>query len=100
MLYSCLVDADFLNTEAFMEGQRRDHNETSMEQLWEKFQNDISGWFPPKGELNRQHCKILERCIQEGEKQSPGLFSLTVPTGGEKQQHPWPLHWLTPESRA
>ena len=30
MLYSCLVDADFLDTEAFMDGQGRGCNETSM----------------------------------------------------------------------
>lgn len=84
MLYSCLVDADFLDTETFMEGQSRESNETSMEQLWDKLQDYISGWFPPKGELNRQRCRILERCIKEGEKQRRGLFSLTVPTGGGK----------------
>ena len=84
MLYSCLVDADFLDTEAFMDGRGRDHNDTSMEQLWDRIQGYISGWFPPKGELNRQRCKILEKCIQEGETRVPGLFSLTVPTGGGK----------------
>ena len=84
MLYSCLVDADFLDTEAFMDGRGREHNETSMEQLWDRLQSYISGWFPPKGELNRQRCKILEQCIQEGEARAPGLFPLTVPTGGGK----------------
>ena len=84
MLYSCLVDADFLDTEAFMEGQVRKANGASMEQLWDKLQAYISGWFPPKGEINRQRCHILERCIKEGEKQQSGLFSLTVPTGGGK----------------
>lgn len=84
MLYSCLVDADFLDTEAFMDGRSRAYNATSIEQLWEMIQGYISSWFPPKGELNRQRCKILERCIQEGETQVPGLFSLTVPTGGGK----------------
>lgn len=84
MLYSCLVDADFLNTETFMEGQSRAVNQTSVEYLWGKLQDYISGWFPPKGALNRQRCNILERCILEGETQRPGLFSLTVPTGGGK----------------
>lgn len=84
MLYSCLVDADFLDTETFMEGRERESNKTSMEQLWNKLQSYISDWFPPKGELNRQRCRILERCIKEGKKQQPGIFSLTVPTGGGK----------------
>ena len=49
MLYSCLVDADFLDTESFMAGRSREHNETCMEQLWNKLQSYVSGWFPPKG---------------------------------------------------
>lgn len=84
MLYSCLVDADFLDTEAFMEGQSRAALPTSMEQLWDKLQNYLSGWFPPKGELNRQRCEILQACIRAGNAQQMGLFSLTVPTGGGK----------------
>lgn len=84
MLYSCLVDADYLDTETFMEGEAREQNHTSMQQLWDKLQCYISGWFPPKSELNKQRCKILEHCMQEGEMQSRGLFSLTVPTGGGK----------------
>lgn len=83
MLYSCLVDADYLDTEAFMLGHPRAHHTASVACLWEKLQQYISGWFPPKGELNRQRCAILERCIAQA-TQSPGLFSLTVPTGGGK----------------
>ena len=84
MLYSCLVDADFLDTEAFMEGQSRAASETFVEQLWDKLQNYLSGWFPPKGELNRHRCEILQACIRAGNAQQMGLFSLTVPTGGGK----------------
>ena len=84
MLYSCLVDADFLDTETVMDGRSRETDEVSMERLWDKLQSYISGWFPPKGELDRQRCKVLERCIQAGKERSPGLFSLTVPTGGGK----------------
>lgn len=84
MLYSCLVDADFLDTEAFMEGQSREACMVSIDELWERLKNYTSDWFPPKGELNRRRCEILKRCMGEGESQSPGLFSLTVPTGGGK----------------
>lgn len=84
MLYSCLVDADFLDTEAFMKGYSREHKEASIEQLCDKLRGYISGWFPPKNDLNRQRCHILQRCIDEGNQQHPGLFSLTVPTGGGK----------------
>ncbi len=84
MLYSCLVDADFLDTEAFMEGQHRKPNDTSAALLWDKLQSYIAGWFPPQGDLNMQRCKILQRCQEQGEAHQPGLFSLTVPTGGGK----------------
>ena len=84
MLYSCLVDADYLDTEAFMEGRPREREHVPLEELWNKLQRYISGWFPPKGELNRRRCDILEGCIRQGESRAPGLFTLTVPTGGGK----------------
>ena len=85
MLFSCLVDADYTDTGAFMAGQTADDGEpASMDQLWERLQTYISGWFPPKEELNARRCAILAQCIQEGEHRAPGLFTLTVPTGGGK----------------
>ncbi|HIU33304.1 MAG TPA: CRISPR-associated helicase Cas3' [Candidatus Pullichristensenella excrementigallinarum] len=85
MLYSCLVDADYLDSEAFMVGHgRQPIGSQSIEELWEKLQSYISGWFPPEKELNQRRCAVLERCIQEGMRQPMGLFSLTVPTGGGK----------------
>lgn len=84
MLFSCLVDADYLDTETFMDGQARVYDAVSMEQLWDRLQKYINEWSPPKGKLNQYRWDILENCIQEGERQDPGLFSLTVPTGGGK----------------
>lgn len=85
MLYSCLVDADFLDTERFMAGREPPRGGgDSMETLRGRLDRYTSGWFPPKGELNRRRCEILTRCNEQGAAQSPGLFSLTVPTGGGK----------------
>ena len=85
MLFSCLVDADYTDTGEFMDGQAPDVNETpSTEHLWERLQAYIAGWFPPKGKLNARRCAILEQCIREGRRRAPGLFTLTVPTGGGK----------------
>ena len=84
MLYSCLVDADYLDTETFMFDTAREERALSIDQLWEKLEHYISDWFPPKSELNRRRCTILQHCIQEGAQRSPGLFTLTVPTGGGK----------------
>jgi len=85
MLYSCLVDADFLDTEAFMVGaeQRRGGGD-SIEVLEDKFRSYISDWFPPKTELNQERCAVLRHCLEQGEEQAPGLFTLTIPTGGGK----------------
>lgn len=89
MLFSCLVDADYLDTERFMdgnEGQKKSGwvNQADMEELDRRLQNYISGWFPPKNELNKLRCEILAACITKGKEESPGLFNLTVPTGGGK----------------
>ena len=84
MLYSCLVDADYLDTEAFMLGAEREHTADTVETLWDRLQTYLSDWFPPKNPLNESRCAILNRCIRQGETQRRGLFTLTVPTGGGK----------------
>ena len=84
MLYSCLVDADFLDTERFMEEQNVSRGgQADIEELERRLDQYIEGWFPPKGVLNEKRCQILESCIRRsGEEQ--GFFTLTVPTGGGK----------------
>ena len=84
MLYSCLVDADHLDTEWFMQGKVERGGGLDMAALDQCFQQKIQKWFPPKGALNERRCTILERCTDQGERQPPGLFTLTVPTGGGK----------------
>ena len=85
MLYSCLVDADFLDTETFMAGKEQDRGGGDpMEVLEGKLQSYVSGWFLPKTELNRERCAMLEHCMEQGKALSPGLFTLTIPTGGGK----------------
>ena len=85
MLFSCLVDADYTDTAAFINGcSDTPVPSSSMEELWRRLQSYIAGWFPPKGALNTQRCAILETCIQAGAEYEPSLFTLTVPTGGGK----------------
>ena len=84
MLYSCLVDADFLCTERFMSGHGRDSSAPTIEELERRLNAKTSGWYPPQNRLNRQRCAILDRCKAEGVSRSPGLFTMTVPTGGGK----------------
>ncbi len=84
MLFSCLVDADYLDTERFMTGgaAERDRGE-SIPMLLEKLNAHIAPWWTPSNKLNGMRCDILRTCINSagGEK---GLYTLTVPTGGGK----------------
>jgi len=85
MLYSCLVDADFIDTETFMKGAEQERGaNTSIATLEDRLCSHVSSWFPPKAGLNQERCSILQHCWEQGGKQSPGLFSLTIPTGGGK----------------
>lgn len=84
MLYSCLVDADFLDTEAFMQGKARKGNYASMGQMLERLKEYISPWWAAETALNQKRCEILRQCFERGKKESEGLFTLTVPTGGGK----------------
>ena len=83
MLYSCLVDADFLDTEQFMNGERGRGGYDDIPTLLARLQAHIEPWQQPRGELNRLRCEILNTCIEAGSK-SKGLYTLTVPTGGGK----------------
>lgn len=88
MLYSCLVDADYLDTEAFMkQGKVIRGDYASTEVLLGYFRDYVKPW------LNQSHkqssiCdsrnKILMECMEMGEKLPRGLYTLTVPTGGGK----------------
>ena len=86
MLYSCLVDADFLDTEQFMLNGKvgRDSGE-SLEVLEQRLSEYIKGWLENKDltTVNGHRSEILRSCIQRGEEE-PGMFQLTVPTGGGK----------------
>ena len=86
MLYSCLVDADFLDTEAFMAGQPvpRGAGE-DIPVLLQRLRDYTAPWLQkPEGELNQRRSGILRQCIQRGREGRSGLYSLTVPTGGGK----------------
>lgn len=87
MLYSCLVDADFLDTEKFMNiesSNKRENNQQFkvLNELFESYmgrknvRSNIS-------KINSYRQQIYKDCIKAG-SQSVNLFSLTVPTGGGK----------------
>jgi len=87
MLYSCLVDADFLDTEAFLEPEKSEARKgyPSINELlptYEKFmikkQTEADITF-----INKQRAEILEQCVAKSEHDT-AIFTLTVPTGGGK----------------
>lgn len=83
MLYSCLVDADFLDTEQFMTNGLVHRNNRGVGTLENKLNQYLSKWKNPESDLNRVRNEILRSTI-EGAYNKHGLFTLTVPTGGGK----------------
>lgn len=84
MLFSCLVDADYLDTEKFMnKGTIERGYDFIADSLIQKINQYIAPWFESNKELNVARCDILRSCLQAGKKDK-GLFTLTVPTGGGK----------------
>ncbi len=85
MLYSCLVDADFLDTEQFMDGERaasREQNAPDMAELLRFFNEHMTQFDGAKGTVNECRSEILAQC--RAAASNDGIFSLTVPTGGGK----------------
>lgn len=87
MLYSCLVDADFLDTEAFMQPQAsvRRNGFDNISTLKQRFDTALAKKVntAPATPVNAIRQEILTACRHHAQKR-PGLFSLTVPTGGGK----------------
>src|SRR5699024_716419 len=68
MQYSCLVDADYLDTEAFMSQKQVSSPVSSMSQLFDQFQQYCRdhGYDRPKTKLNCYRTDILRLCLQKG----------------------------------
>ena len=87
MLFSCLVDADFLDTEKYMDQDQTYMRGTyrSISELLNRYNQYIADLEvkADETEVNKIRRNIRTKCIQmAGEKQ--GIFSLSVPTGGGK----------------
>ncbi len=87
MLFSCLVDADFLDTERFMnpESFERRGKYDSLIDLKSRFDIHMEEMSKhvPITPVNSIRSKILKDCIASGNLEH-GFFSITVPTGGGK----------------
>jgi len=85
MLYSCLVDADWLDTEAFMKsGETGRSGFPPLKQYGEKLGKYIRPWLdnPSRG-LGEKRSEILAAAIKSSSNE-PGIFTLTAPTGSGK----------------
>ena len=86
MLFSCLVDGDYLDTEQFMLGQdagRGDYD--CMDVLLGRLESHVESWLSNDDltSVNGRRTAILKACLQAGSRRQ-GLYQLTVPTGGGK----------------
>jgi CRISPR-associated endonuclease/helicase Cas3 len=92
MLFGCLVDADFLNTEQHFDpaqAARRpvlshgpNHDFLNAPRALEILLAELRAK-PADGEVNRLRRELLDNCLQKAAN-PPGLFSLTAPTGSGK----------------
>lgn len=85
MLFSCLVDADYLDTERFMQPDQAKlrGNKAPLNELLQKLNDFLSEFGEPITEVNKIRCEIQKACLVES-KGASGFYSLTVPTGGGK----------------
>ena len=86
MLYSCLVDADYLDTETFMAGRPAHRGGgPSLAVLRNRLMEHIGPWLENReaDTLNGRRSAILRACVQAGAEPAP-MRTLTVPTGGGK----------------
>ncbi|CDZ25097.1 hypothetical protein CCDG5_2005 [[Clostridium] cellulosi] len=83
MLYSCLVDADFLDTERSMNGDVDRKIGESIQALYEKLEQFLPKFAKSDTPINKKRTHILNTCLQKAEMDK-GAYTLTVPTGGGK----------------
>lgn len=89
MLYSCLVDADSIDTRDFCNNKAEEEGKVNEPIVLEvllarlnKYMNNILE-HADGTKINQKRREILEACERQAEL-SPRMFSLTVPTGGGK----------------
>lgn len=87
MLYSCLVDADFLDTELFFNSEKSDlrGDYDTFDELFLKFEKHMASIkeVSESNLINDRRNEIFNQCCKKGNC-NQGLFTLTVPTGGGK----------------
>ncbi|MBP6655977.1 MAG: CRISPR-associated endonuclease Cas3'', partial [Propionivibrio sp.] len=92
MLFSCLVDADFLDTERFMSQGKAEARsgftpvgelEKRLAERLTLMAQEVAERGEAGSQVNMKRAEVLRACLAKAEL-PPGVFSLTVPTGGGK----------------
>ncbi len=89
ILFSCLVDADFLATEAFMNPAQSAFRPSQTSDIFPKalqlLEAKIASFGPPDPEdkVAAARASVVQDCARSAPSRS-GIFTLTVPTGGGK----------------
>lgn len=87
MVFSCLVDADFRDTEAFMSPERAAERPSWPDDVISRMAQVLDGYLAAfdasDTDINRQRAHVLKAC-RDAAVRPPGIFTLTVPTGGGK----------------
>lgn len=89
MLFSCLVDADYKETERFQDrasGSRRDREWPALRDVLPSLRHRFGAHMSGKsadGEVNALRRHVLDHVLRRA-AEAPGLFTMTVPTGGGK----------------
>lgn len=87
LLFSALVDADFLATESFMNSaqtaMRPKHDPELLVRMLAALESFVERFPVPATDVDRARSAVYQACLAAG-RNTPGLFSLTVPTGGGK----------------
>ena len=92
MIFSCLVDADFRDTECFYavaKGETVDRDWSALSEIVDQLRYRLNNRFvelaseSSEGKVNLLRREILEHVRTQADC-PPGLFSLNVPTGGGK----------------
>lgn len=94
MLFSTLVDADFLDTERFMDLERYTSRQKASERPLREYMDALDAHLTQKatqvsasGRFNDPVMTARQAVLQDCRNQAalpPGVFTLTVPTGGGK----------------
>ena len=89
MLFSCVVDADCLDSERFSEIEKHDQRKSlssitisDLKTIFTKYMNDFSS-FIKESDVNNIRQSVLKQAIEKAKLPS-GIFTFTVPTGGGK----------------